>query len=270
VARPRRKEHLTVDIKKTVRKAYADVARGKRRSCCGPESACCAEDSARRLGYSPDEVAGVPEGANMGLGCGNPTAIAELQPGETVLDLGSGGGFDCFLAAARVGPAGRVVGVDMTPEMIEKARANAERAGAGNVEFRLGEIEAIPLDDASADVVISNCVINLSPDKARVFREIARVLKPGGRMMVSDIVLTGPLPDALRGDAAAISACIGNAVAKDDYLVLIGAAGLTGITTRSLADASEMLGEAGCCDAPVDPEALRGVVASLTVSAVKP
>src|SRR5690606_25538499 len=159
----------------------------------------------------------VPEGANLGLGCGNPTAIDAIPSGATVLDLGSGGGFDCFLAARKVGPTGHVIGVDMTPEMIDRARVNARKAGLMNVEFRLGEIEALPLADASFDVIISNCVINLSPDKARVFAEAFRVLKPGGRLMVSDLVLTRELPATVRQSAAAYAACISGAELKEAY-----------------------------------------------------
>ena len=169
----------------------------------------------------------IPEGANLGLGCGNPVALASLRPGETVLDLGSGGGIDCFLAARKVGPEGRVIGVDMTAEMIHLARENAQKSGLKNVEFRLGEIENLPLEDGSVDAVISNCVINLSTDKERVFREIYRVLKPGGRMMVSDIVLDGELPAKVKDSVAAYTGCIGGALKRDDYLAAIVKAGFT-------------------------------------------
>jgi arsenite methyltransferase len=167
----------------------------------------------------------VPEGANLGLGCGNPVALASLKEGETVLDLGSGGGFDCFLAAQRVGKTGKVIGVDMTPEMLDSARKNAARGEFGNVEFRLGEIENLPVADAAVDVIISNCVINLSPDKERVFQEAFRVLKPGGRLMVSDMVLLGKLPDELIKSAAAYSLCVGGASLKSDYLGMMEKAG---------------------------------------------
>ena len=166
-----------------------------------------------------------PEGANLGLGCGNPIALASLKEGETVLDLGSGAGFDCFLAAREVGAAGRVIGVDMTPEMVEKARENARKANRSNIEFRLGEIEHMPVADASVDVIISNCVINLSPAKAEVFAEAYRVLRPGGRFMISDIMLTGKLPEAIRESLAAHAGCIAGAIPKEDYLGLLSKAG---------------------------------------------
>jgi SAM-dependent methyltransferase len=188
-------------------------------SCCGPAGGS-ATDLAQKLGYSEAELAALPDGANMGLSCGNPTALASLRPGEVVLDLGSGGGFDCFLASPRVGPTGRVIGVDMTPEMLSKARHNVaayrERTGMDNVEFRLGEIEHLPLPDNSVDVVISNCVINLSPDKPQVWREIARVLKPGGRVAVSDLALLQPLPETVRSMVEALVGCIAGAALVAD------------------------------------------------------
>ena len=181
------------------------------------------------MGYTEEELKSVPEGANLGLGCGNPIALASLQQGETVLDLGSGAGFDCFLAANKVGGQGKVIGVDMTPEMIEKARENAEKGNYENVEFRLGEIEKIPATDNSVDVVISNCVINLSPNKAKVFKEAFRVIKPGGRLMVSDIVLLKELPDIIKNSVAAYVGCISGAIMKDKYLEAIKEAGFQDI-----------------------------------------
>ena len=184
-------------------------------SCCGPVPASRFEDKALRMGYSEAEVGAVPEGANLGLGCGNPQAVAAMQAGEIVIDLGSGAGFDCFLAAQQVGPAGRVIGVDMTHEMLKKARENAAKVAATNVEFRLGELEHLPVADNTADVVISNCVINLVPDKGQVFREAFRVLKPGGRIAVSDIVNTAPLPPDLRADPSFICGCVAGAATVD-------------------------------------------------------
>ncbi len=221
------------DIRKVVREGYARIAR-QGGSCCSPASSCCgsadvARDIGKKLGYSEEELAAVPEGANLGLGCGNPVALATLVEGETVLDLGSGAGFDCFLAADRVGERGRVIGVDMTPEMVEKARENARKGGYRNVEFRLGEIENLPAADNCADAVISNCVINLAPEKGPVFREAFRVLKPGGRLMVSDIVLLKELPDFIKESAAAYVGCLSGAIMKDEYLGAIGAAGFQGV-----------------------------------------
>jgi arsenite methyltransferase len=220
------------EIKKHVRDRYARAAKTKA-SCCGPSpSPCCGGKSevtqvqaSKMVGYSPEELAAVPEDANLGLGCGNPTALAGLKPGETVLDLGSGAGIDCFLAARKVGPAGRVIGVDMTPEMIDRARENARKNAAANVEFRLGEIENLPVGDGTVDVIISNCVINLSTDKPRVFREAFRVLRPGGRLMVSDLALKKPLPERIRTSVEAYVACVAGAMVKDDYLGAFRGAG---------------------------------------------
>ncbi|MCH8864569.1 MAG: arsenite methyltransferase [Chloroflexi bacterium] len=218
------------EIRQAVRDHYGGIAVEKT-SCCGSVSTCgCGGDVpvdslSKAIGYSNDELGAVPDGANLGLGCGNPTALASLKKGETVLDLGSGAGFDCFLAANVVGETGRVIGIDMTPEMLEKARENARKGNYDNVEFRLGEIENIPAADNSVDVVISNCVINLSPDKPKVFGESFRVLKPGGRLMVSDIVLMKELPEVLRSSIAAYVGCISGALLKEDYLETIRQAG---------------------------------------------
>jgi arsenite methyltransferase len=220
-------------IKKAVREGYAKIVY-KECSCCAPVSSCCEssdliEDICKKMGYTDEDLKSVPEGANLGLGCGNPIALASLQEGETVLDLGSGAGFDCFLAAHRVGKTGRVIGVDMTPEMIDKARENAREGGYENVEFRLGEIEHIPAADNSVDVVISNCVINLSPEKERVFNEAYRVLKPGGRLMVSDIVLLKELPDYIKNSIEAYIGCLSGAIMKDEYVETIQKAGFQDI-----------------------------------------
>ena len=192
------------DIKSYVKERYGGIARSG--GGCGCGSGCCGpapDNIAKVIGYSEEDLAGVPDGANLGLGCGNPTAIAALKPGETVLDLGSGAGFDAFLAAQQVGPAGKVIGVDMTPDMLSKAKANAVKGGFTNVEFRQGEIEDLPVESGTVDTIISNCVINLSPDKPKVFAEAFRVLKADGHISVSDIVLTEPLPDHVRDSGAA-------------------------------------------------------------------
>ena len=218
------------DIRKKVQERYGRIA-AESGSCCGTaRSGCCgaapsAGDLSAGVGYTKGELGSIPEGANLGLGCGNPVALASLREGEAVLDLGSGGGIDCFLAANKVGPRGRVIGVDMTAEMLHLARENARANGYANVEFRLGEIENLPLADESVDATISNCVINLSPDKERVFTEIFRVLKPGGRMMVSDIVLTGELSERVKASVAAYTGCIGGALKREEYLATIRKAG---------------------------------------------
>jgi arsenite methyltransferase len=221
------------EVRKAVRDSYGKIAK-KSLSCCSPGVSCgCGvtpvEEISRGIGYSREEMQAVPEGANLGLGCGNPVALASIQEGETVLDLGSGAGFDAFLAARSVGKTGRVIGVDMTPEMLDKARENARKGGYENVEFRLGEIENLPLADRIVDIIISNCVINLSPDKERVFREAFRVLKPGGRLIVSDIVLLNRLPMALIESIEAYVGCVAGAVLKEDYLQAIQAAGFENI-----------------------------------------
>ena len=217
------------EIKKVVREGYGKIAQ-KSLSRCSSVSSCCGsqdlvQNISKRIGYSDEEIKVVPEGANLGLGCGNPVALASLKKGEVVLDLGSGAGFDCFLAANQVGTEGSVIGVDMTTEMLDRARENARKGNYENVEFRLGEIENLPVADNLADIIISNCVINLSPDKKRVFREAFRVLKPGGRLMVSDIVLLKELPEEVKSSIAAYIGCLAGAVTKREYLKAIQAAG---------------------------------------------
>ena len=223
-------------VKKIVRKRYAKAAK-THSSCCAPSASCCSAPTDRQvskmIGYSEDEMNEVPEGANLGLGCGNPTALASLKEGERVLDLGSGGGFDSFLAAKKVGKNGKVIGVDMTPEMLDKARANAKKGKYTNVEFRLGEIENLPAADNSVDVVISNCVINLAPNKKRVFEEAFRVLAPNGRLMVSDIVLLKALPKAIQKNAEAYTSCVAGAEIKDKYLDLLRNAGFKDVKILS-------------------------------------
>ena len=223
------------EIKKSVREKYGEMAK-ESGSCCNQSSSasCCnnsqsARDASKSIGYSEADIDNVPDGANLGLGCGNPVALASLKEGETVLDLGSGAGFDCFLAANKVGKEGRVIGVDMTPEMLEKARENARKGGYTNVEFRLGEIENLPVADSYVDIIISNCVINLAPDKNRVFDEAFRVLKPGGRLMVSDIVLNQELPESIKNSIEAYVGCIAGASIKREYLGAIEAAGFQNV-----------------------------------------
>ncbi len=269
-------------VQDTVRREYGKIA-GQGGSCCGSSSCCSgppADQIAGSLGYSTDELAGVPDGANMGLSCGNPTAFASLQPGETVLDLGAGGGFDVFIAARKLGPTGHAVGVDMTPEMLAKARKNAEyfniETGMNNVEFRLGEIEHLPVADASVDVVISNCVINLSPDKPQVWREIARVLKPGGRVSVSDLALLKPLPESVRQSVEALVGCIAGAVLVDETRAMIDDAGLIDVRMDAKSDYIDAMSEwsdplyqdiAGKLPAGSKP---GDFVTSLTITATKP
>ncbi len=210
-------------VKKEVRTRYAKVAKTNG-SCCASKASCCSapnQQVSKMIGYSEEEMGSVPDGANLGLGCGNPTALASLKEGERVLDLGSGAGFDCFLAAKKVGKTGKVIGVDMTPEMLEKARGNAKKGNYSNVEFRLGEIENLPVADSDVDVIISNCVINLAPNKKRVFEEAFRVLAPKGRLMVSDIVLLKKLPESIQENVEAYAGCIAGAELKDKYLELI-------------------------------------------------
>jgi len=247
------------DIKAAVRRHYASIAR-QPSSCCGPVATCCSGDTgSRQVGYSEQELAHLPAGTDLGLGCGNPTALASLAEGEVVVDLGSGAGIDCFLAAQRVGPEGRVIGVDMTHEMLERSRRAAAEGGFTNVEFRLGEIENLPLADRSADVVISNCVINLSTDKPRVFREALRVLRPGGRLMVSDLVLERSLPESVRRSVEAYAGCISGALLKDDYLAAIRSAGFVDV---------EVVSESGYAIGSSNPDASE--LAALQAEGITP
>jgi arsenite methyltransferase len=230
------------EIKKTVREKYGAIARERGSSCGCAISAqsCCGGSTSssnvntisKSVGYSDADISSVPDGANLGLGCGNPIALASLKAGETVLDLGSGAGFDCFLAAAKVGAKGKVIGVDMTPDMLDKARENCRKGGYGNVEFRLGEIENLPVADNSVDVIISNCVINLAPDKKKVFSEAFRVLKPGGRVMVSDMVLLKELPEKIKSSVEAYIGCVAGASLKEDYLSIIANAGFKNVNVN--------------------------------------
>ena len=242
----KRLAHETIRI---VREEYGKIAQ-QGGTCCGPSSCCggpTPDEVAAAIGYGSNDLKGLPEGANLGLSCGNPTALASLSPGEFVVDLGSGAGFDVFIAARKVGPAGHVIGVDMTPEMIMKARENAQAfrdsTGLENVEFRLGELEHLPMADASVDIVISNCVINLSPDKPQAWREIARVLKPGGRVAVSDLALLKPLPEAARESVTALVGCIAGAVLVEDTEEMMKAAGLVDPAFETKSDYIDSMSE---------------------------
>ena len=270
-------------IGKAVRERYGNIAK-QGGSCCGPAKSCCgstdsAQSISRSIGYTEEELKAVPEGANLGLGCGNPIALASLKEGEVVLDLGSGAGFDCFLAAKQVGSTGKVIGVDMTAEMVERARDNARKGDFGNVEFRLGEIENLPVGDNQVDIIISNCVINLSPNKKRVFQEAFRVLRPGGRLMISDIVLLKELPEEIRNSVAAYVGCVAGATTKKDYLETIRAVGFG--ETKVLGEAAfsvELLANDPIAveivkNLKLSPERARDLadsVISIKVSAIKP
>ncbi|HET6148228.1 MAG TPA: arsenite methyltransferase [Polyangia bacterium] len=228
-------------VRSQVRTAYAKVAKGASGcsvGCCGTEGS-----GSLAMGYTKEDLASVPDGSDLGLGCGNPQAIAALLPGEVVLDLGSGAGFDCFLAASRVGRTGRVIGVDMTPEMVTKARDNARRVEATNVEFRLGEIEHLPVPDESVDVIISNCVINLSPDKGAVFREAIRVLKPGGRIAISDVVATRTIPPELAESVEALTGCVAGAAKVEDMRALLNEAGFESVKIEPRIDSRAIIGQ---------------------------
>jgi arsenite methyltransferase len=261
-------------VKSSVREHYGKVA--TRGGGCGCAPTCCSttEDSrpearsadavSQALGYSDDETSAVPDGANLGLGCGNPLAIASLKPGQTVLDLGSGAGFDAFLAARAVGPAGLVIGVDMTPEMVSKARQNRTKGGYGNVEFRLGEIENLPVADGSVDAIISNCVINLSPEKGRVFREAFRVLKPGGRLAIADILAAGPMPESVRKDLELYAGCVAGASPVEDVTRQLQAAGFTDIRVQPKPQSRDFIREW------FPDRGIEDCIVSATIEAVKP
>jgi len=270
-------------IKKVVRDGYAKIAK-QASPCCLPVNSCCggtnlARNISKSIGYTEEELKAVPEGANLGLGCGNPVALASLRGGETVLDLGSGAGFDCFLAADKVGKSGRVIGVDMTPEMIDKARENTRNGNYTNVEFRLGEIENLPAADNSVDIVISNCVINLAPDKNRVFTETFRVLKPGGRLMISDMVLLKELPDFIKNSIEAYIGCLSGAIKRDEYINAIKAAGFQEVSIIGEAPfpiecmANDPTAKAIIENFEIPPEEIKevaGSVTSIKVYGVKP
>jgi ubiquinone/menaquinone biosynthesis C-methylase UbiE len=259
------------EIRQAVRNRYSEIARQGTSGCgCSSLSCCCGntpapiEKMSKAFGYTKEQIECVPEDANMGLGCGNPQAIASLEPGETVLDLGSGGGFDCFLAAESVGDSGRVIGVDMTADMVRKARQNAEKRGVKNAEFRLGEIEHLPVADASVDVIISNCVINLSPQKIDVFREAWRVLKPGGRLAILDVVALQTLPAEIKNDLSMISGCVGGTEKMEDIEKMLQESGFQDIRIRPRAESHEVIREW------FPGRKLEDYVTSATIEATKP
>lgn len=282
-AKPRNLKKMSKDpkkMKKVVKERYGKIA-SEQGSCCGPQTGSCgcsggSNVASKMVGYSDKELGSIPDGADLGLGCGNPVALATIKEGETVLDLGSGAGIDCFLAAQKVGKKGKVLGVDMTSEMLQKARENARTGGFDNVEFRKGEIEDLPVNSGTVDLVISNCVINLSPDKPMVFKEAFRVLKKGGRMMVSDLVLTKPLPKAIAESVSAYIGCVAGALLKEDYITAIKDAGFKDVRiVNEIRYPVEILG-----DDPMVKEAMKvmtaeelqdaaGSVLSLKVSAKK-
>jgi SAM-dependent methyltransferase len=233
-------------------------------SCCSGGAGLSLERISSALGYKEEDIQGAPEGANMGLGCGNPVALASLKAGETVVDLGCGGGFDCFLASKEVGKSGKVIGVDMTPEMISKARENAEKTGADNIEFRLGEIEHLPVADNSADIIMSNCVINLSPDKLRVYRDAYRALKPGGRLAISDIVATAPVPDEVRKNLALLTACVGGAATIEETEHMLKEAGFQDIKIKPNEKSGDFIRKW------IPGKRIEDFIVSASIEAVKP
>jgi len=252
------------EVRNSVREHYGKVAETDGARGCAPGCCGATANASAALGYSADELGAVPDGANLGLGCGNPQAIARLRPGESVLDLGSGGGFDCFLAARQVGPTGRVVGVDMTPQMVTKARENARKAGVNNVDFRLGEIEHLPVQDGSVDVILSNCVINLSPSKADVVREAFRVLRPGGRVAISDVVATAAIPERFRGPESALTGCVSGAARVDELECLLTEAGFVDVSIQIRPESREFIKDW------MPGTGIEGYIASATVEANKP
>lgn len=258
-----------IEIREAIRSKYSEIAVTEKRSCscgsgcCGSNGAITPDALARTVGYSALELQSAPHGANMGLGCGNPQAIAALQSGEVVVDFGSGGGFDCFLAAKQVGEKGRVIGVDMTSEMVERARRNAAATQCGNVSFRLGEIEYLPVPDGVADVVLSNCVVNLSTDKPQVFREAYRILKRSGRLALSDIVATAEIPEAIRRDLELHAACIAGAARVEDLESMMQQAGFANISIRPSLESGKLLAEM------FPALGVENVVASAVIEAVK-
>jgi len=271
-------EGRSEEIVDVVRERYGRIAQGLESGCCGPASSCGGGETAVALGvgYSQKDLAAVPEEANLGLGCGAPLRHLALVPGETVLDLGSGAGVDAFLAAREVGATGKVIGVDMTQAMLEKARANVRKAGVSNVEFREGRLEALPVEAGTIDAVTSNCVINLVPDKGKVFAEIARVLKPGGRLVISDIILDGVLPEAIAKDVYAYVGCVSGAMVRDQYFGLLKRAGFEGVEVLKDVDYLDTVGDALpgemgklLADSGVAPDALLGKVRSVTYRASK-
>jgi len=276
-------------IRQSVRDSYGKIAKAGKivgglspaPSCCGPSetttiasstASCCGGPEvapgqiSALMGYSKEDIQGIIEGANMGLGCGNPVALASLKPGETVVDLGSGGGFDCFLAAKQVGESGQVIGVDMTPDMLSRARMNAEKMKTTNVEFRLGEIEHLPVADNTADIIMSNCVINLSPDKIKVYREALRILKSGGRLAIADIVATQPLPPDIQQNLALVSACVGGAATIDDTKEMLQEAGFADIRITAKDESRELISQW----APGENKNAGDYVVSAYIEAIKP